>query len=305
MMSEEKDKAKKIIQQTAILSAVEKAEWFQLLSDMTDKQVADLIAILTPAPPKPMFAPKPAPKEIPAHPLMDLNQKEISTSVPFYELELPEHASASKFVPPVHPSNPIPVKIESKIPAPQDPTDLQQRVESIVKELEQKKTAVEPPHVPAPVPHTLPHLPPEIIPPQLAHHEPHIVKGPPLPERREPQVRQEMKPLVLKTPEDFAKLEPKNIHAANPNVELQTILSYMAEIGKKNKIYDVINNFEKSLLYRTYLNIGIALLNDAAADRDQAYANIINILQKNNQQWLSKEEFEAFADFRKSLDQMV
>ncbi|GAC1413394.1 MAG: hypothetical protein NVSMB66_5250 [Candidatus Doudnabacteria bacterium] len=122
---------------------------------------------------------------------------------------------------------------------------------------------------------------------------------------KKPELKVESAPLILKTAADFAKLEPKNIHASNPSEELQKILTYMAQIGNKNKIYEVIGNLEKSLLYKTYLNIGIALLNDANPDRNLAYENIINVLQKSNQQWFSKEEFEAFMDFRKRLDQMI
>jgi hypothetical protein len=268
----ELEKNKKIVQESAILSSVEKAEWIQLLPEMNDKQVADLLLILQPKPkPAPIvpFVP-PVPKAAPPSPHAPLNnnqpkvniaQKEISTSVPFYELEIPAHTGVS--------------------PAPTDPTELQNRVEQIVKELQQKKDYTTPHPLPAPSSAPAPSQRPII------------------------QTHVESHPLVLTSVEDFAKIEAKNIHGIDPNVELQKILSYMVEVGKKKKVYEVIENFEKSPLYRSYMQMGTELLNNPDPDRDSAYAAVITNFQNRNQQWLTKEEFEAFTDFRKRLDQMV
>ncbi|MDB4940403.1 MAG: hypothetical protein JWO40_828 [Candidatus Doudnabacteria bacterium] len=285
MRPEDIEKTKKVIQQASILSSVEKAEWVQLLSEMSDKEVNELVAILqnaaTPFPAEPVVLRKaPLP---PKPPKVDIKQKEISTSIPFYELELAEHSGA---VPPTTVHVPINGKI---IPAPSDPAELQNRVESIVKDLQHRKdNAMPESSVPVTAAAPLAKSAPEPVAP-LAVAKP-AVHG---------------EPLVLKTAEDFAKIEPKNIHGDDPYVELQTILSYMVQVGQRNKIYEVIDNFEKSLLYRTYMNIGLALLNDPNPDREASYNNVLNTMQRNGQQWLSKDEFEAFADFRKNLDQMV
>ncbi len=243
MHAEEIDKAKKLIQTSNILSSVERAEWVQLLADMNDKQVLELIKILTPRP----AVPKP-PAQPAYHLPVDIYQKEISSSIPFYEKELT---------------------------APTDPTHLQNHVENIVKELHHKAPIV--PSVSVPI------IPPK---PPTSH-----------------TPKMEIEAIV--NAEDFAKIEPSNLHERDPHQELQKILVAMSSIAKTSSLFDIIKIFQTSPLYQAYLKIGLALLEDPSPDRDEAYEFVVDGLKKRHDHWLSKMEFEAFADFRKRLEQMI
>jgi hypothetical protein len=282
MHPEDIEKTKKLIQQTSLLSSVEKAEWLQLLSEMNDKQILDLISILTPRP-KAQPVSKPLPLKV------DIHQREIGTSVPFYEAQIPAHTS-SPHVPNLG-AQKTPADLPSKktVPAPADPTDLQNRVENIVKELEYKKKEYS--------------LPPM--------HDPLNTPLYSQPVAPEPAPKPVMKPvpvqhqLDLKTPADFVNVSPEDIRGESPDTALQGLLSKMAEIGKKTRIYEIIDNLEKSPIYKAYIDIGVDLLNDPNPDRNAAYEILIGKRKKSGQAWLTKEEFEAFTDFRKRLDQMV
>src|SRR4051812_37657507 len=117
MRPEDLEKAKQLVSQSKILSTSEKADWLDLLPSMNDRQVAELMKILgepvwsapkqwAPAPlPPQMPVPRLRPTEKPqapppfVMPKIDIKQKEIPTSIPFYEKELPEHATASQLHP--------------------------------------------------------------------------------------------------------------------------------------------------------------------------------------------------------------
>ncbi len=274
MTNEELEKTKKLIQQTNILSSVEKAEWLQLIATMDDRQVSELVKILSPhpavvpvpsapaaIPPVPKVAPTPA---VQLH--VDITQKELPAahSAP---------AAASHDIPPKPVSN---------------STELQSRVESIVKELQQKKAGIplrEP--LSNPFPHPAPTSPPAPASPKTqpggSHKE--------LPD--------------LKTPADFEKLQPADLHGQEPAARLQQVLTKMAEVAKSNRIFDIVQAFERSSLYHAYIEMGTTLLSDPNPNRDGAYDNLVADMKSKGEQWLTKEELEAFVDFRNRLEQMV
>ncbi len=263
MHAEEIEKAKQLIRTSDILSSVEKAEWVQLLADMNDKQILELVKILTPIPAAPTLPtpPKPAMPQVPAFQMpVNIKQKEISSNIPFYEKELPAPHKQE----------------EIKQVRPTDPTDLQNRVENIVRELQHK-----PPVVPsAPIPASV-----QVK--AVSLHNPDIEIS------------------DITDTKDFVLISPSNLHEREPNAELQKILVVMAAAGKAGALFEAIKTFEKSPLYKTYLALGLALLNDASPNRDAVYAEIVEDMKKRGEPWMSKVEFEAFADFRKRLEQMI
>jgi len=346
MNQEQVDRVKKLIAEAKILSSLEKAEWLQLLVDMNDKQVFDLIRILSPksepvakagsglsspAPvPKPAglsaadqitsrtefkvkapTAPQPAviPASSPtAQPRVDIKQKEIGTSVPFYEKELPAEiapatAAAAQptlsrsqlIVPPKIPKVQPPVaKAPVAAPATTPPSPAALAAALAAQKAPQPQPAAAHPQPVAShpaiaassnnIPVGLPNLPRE------QRHD--TAPGPaPLPRPAELRTGSgqggDIK-LEFHSPEDFMKLSPNMLHSRDPIGVLQKVLNAVAQFAKQKKALPVVYHVEQSPLYSAYVNYGLAILNDSTEQRE-----------------LSKEEFESFADFRRELDKLV
>jgi len=289
------EQAKIIVQQSTLLSSLEKTEWLQLLAAMNEEQVAELIEILKPGAAVEMLqnapvipqATKPAPeapKPVFKPQLVDIKEKEIGTSKPLYELEIPEHTTVAKAPEPVIPKEQTVVVPKAPVvPAPSDPTALQQRVESIVKEMQNKNAPAKPNTPVAPAPVLKPQAKPVIA----------------------PKPKTQPEPLQLKTLEDFKKLTPAHLHGDTVIEDLQNIVLSISALSSRYKPFDLVAAIEESSLYKTYLEIGTALLNDSNPDRDSAYAKVVKDMDVKGQDFLTKDEFEAFADFRKKLEQFM
>ena len=319
MQLDQLEKAYKAVLGSEELSAQEKTEWLQLLPEMSPKQLVELIAILTPKP-KPVqetFVAKKAPvavqkpkvqepapiKKAPAPPKapvvippkqvqaekpawklpVDLSQKDLETSIPEYELELPA----------AHQTTPMPVAVN------QSPEDLQKKVESIIDKM---SGANKKPLPPAPTPqdlekllqHTEPIHPvePVVVQPLVTPKPPEIVRPEPSPQpapvavAARPEVFDE--PLALATVDDLAKLTPSALRK-DPVKTLQLIYEAVARFCKKHPGYAVVDRLESSRLYKAYVQTGIRMLNDTDSDRDKAYSRMIAEMQKNNQDYLTKQ----------------
>ncbi len=293
------EQAKSIIQQSTLLSSLEKTEWLQLLPAMNEEQVAELIEILKPGAAVEMLKNAPeipeAPKPVPQAPkplfkpqLVDIKEKEISTSKPLYELEIPEHTTVKAPEPVIPKEQTVVVPQAPVVPAPSDPTALQQRVENIVKEMQQKNNPPkEKPSTPVVAP---------VAPPILKVQSKPVVA---------PKPKTQPEPLQLKTLEDFKKLTPAHLHGDSAAEDLQNVILSISALSSKYKPFDLVAALEQSSLYKTYLEIGTALLNDSNPDRDSAYAKVVKDMDVKGQDFLTKDEFEAFADFRKKLEQFM
>ena len=87
---------------------------------------------------------------------------------------------------------------------------------------------------------------------------------------------------------DFAKLSAADLHYADPAKVLAALLAHIADLAKAEPVWVIDENLERSPLYQAYVDTGNATLNDPTADATRF--------------GMSREEFEAFVDFRKSLD---
>lgn len=280
MQAEQLEQIRAAIGRSSLLSAVERAEWLQLMDEMTDQQLHELTDILSPAQPaaaKPQGKPQQVRAGAPVFPpKVDIKEKELPAGIPLYEPEIPAHTGAQPagIVKPAAP-------LQQTAPAPVDPSALQKKVESLAKQA-------------APEAQGMPQHKPAAAEPQQAHHftEPKLSSGP-------------AETIALRTPEDFARLTAAHLHDADPKAELQKVYDSMLVLGKKSEIYEIISNFEKSPLYKTYIEMGIELLNDPDPDRDQAYQTVETAMQKSRKDFLTKEEFEAFADFRNKVEDLL
>jgi hypothetical protein len=87
---------------------------------------------------------------------------------------------------------------------------------------------------------------------------------------------------------DFAKLSTSDLHYSHPDRVLASLLQHIVELSRTEPVWSVVENLEQSPLYRAYVDTGKVLLDDWNADASRYD--------------MSREEFEAFVDFRKKLD---
>jgi hypothetical protein len=289
MQQQELEKVHKLISSSSLLTPDEKREWSQLLEEMSSKQVVELIKILSEHEPAKQAeqavhdlstavkkdALQPAAKHW--HMPVDLKQKELTTSIPEHELELPAP----------HPHD-APVMVKA------DPADVQKKVEQIMQEMRKAK---EPPITPGVSPDALENL----LKAKDVEHllgSAHKTQSAPA----VPKVQPKAEPLVLKQVEDLAGLTPNVLHGAKPRDVYQEILKHVASFIHKSSAYAVVSQIEASRLYKTYVSMGTKLLNDTSTDRDLAYKKVVDEAMSSGHDYLTKEEFELFVDFRKELD---
>lgn len=341
MNQEQVDRAKKLIMDAKVLSSLEKAEWMQLIPEMNDKQILDLIRILSPqtgpvpkisgssaaaaipsvpkapsiseilaqAAPKPKIPGTAAPASAAAtsfQPKVDIAQKELTTPVPFYEQELPQHSTVKEETPP--PFDLSKLQIIPKQPKPAAPGVPAEKPEKPVSvaaanPIAAPKSSVTPPQPvskaqpiqSAPVAAAAPAAKPQPaaveIPDLASVARKETAPGPaPLPKPAELRAKSEAADIKLdfRNPEDFMKVSPNMLHGRDPYAVLQKILNSVTTFAKSKKSLPVVYHIEQSPLFVAYVNYGLAGLND-----------------KTEQRELSREEFEAVADFRRELDKIV
>lgn len=251
MRFEDIQKVKALIDASTLLSTLEKAEWLQLLPNMNDKQVAELISILTP--------------------------------------HQPNNEKPAQSVPPVQP-------ISAPVPSPVNPEDLQKKVSGIAaqfsapieKHVAKEKTEL---NIPPETFQKTPQVDPAVMKGFKANQVPH--QEPPKPK---PQLG------ALKTAEDFAGVTPDMLHDRDPKFFFKQIYEALSSIRDRAKAYQMLEKFETSSLYQTYVEVGLKLLNDDSKDRNKAYETLLKYEQSQGKPYLTREEFEAMADFRTQLD---
>ncbi len=285
MRSEEEARAHKLIFESKILSSVEKAEWLQLLPQMNDKQILELVKILLPD--QNPSSPSSSAQAKPLISMVHLDEKEIGSTKPEFELELPAQAKPAA----------------KPAPAPGDPFVLQKKVEQMAKTSPAKPAApVAPPASMPPAPASNPAKPLAQAtqkPPATPIPQAPISHTAPLPTPQR-DTQHTPKALSLTSVDDFSKITAGAIHGGNPKV-----LDVMMEIAKKQRSYAALTSFERSPLYNTYVTMGISLLNDPNPDRDAAYQRVVQYYMKNNQEYLTKEEFEVMTDLRTEIDKVL
>jgi hypothetical protein len=294
MRTETFKQAHMLLLDSVLLNSVERKEWLQLLPEMTEKQGLELIRLLSNhEKPKPLIVAKEevrpkAPKAdvvIPPWKMpVDIKQKELETSIPEYELELP-----APHIAPVKSVKPGELSLE----------ELHKKVEHMV---EQVKAPIPPKPESAKQPQSKGTALENLLRPS---HPDYLLeddhKHVPKPAEPKPAPTAE---LVLDNVEDFTRLSPAMIHGKKPSEVFGEILKSAVKFAKKHPSYLVVSNLEQSPLYKTYVDTGLKLLNNIEADRDKAFAGIVEKAMKEGQNFLSKAEFEVFIDFRAQLDKL-
>jgi len=107
-------------------------------------------------------------------------------------------------------------------------------------------------------------------------------------------------------PEDLAKIDLKYLRSgAGPQAVLVNLLKKITVFNQKFKFTAILGQVEKSPLYKSYYDLGFSLLNDDNQDRDAVWAKYQKNISLQGQSAMTLEEFEAFTDFRKSLERIL
>jgi hypothetical protein len=107
-------------------------------------------------------------------------------------------------------------------------------------------------------------------------------------------------------PEDLAKIDLKYLRSgAGPQAVLVNLLKKITVFNQKFKFTAILGQVEKSPLYKSYYDLGFSLLNDDNPDRDAVWAKYQKNISLQGQSAMTLEEFEAFTDFRKSLERIL
>lgn len=264
MRFEDLQKIKQLIGSSNILSPMEKAEWLQLLPNMNDKQTSELAAILTPK-----NIASFAPAKPPAPKLPDIRQKEI-----------PAHLISIQPIKSITPEN-----LQKKV---------EQAAEMYAKPTTERAQPTERTHL---------EIPRETF-KESTYVNPDVLEALRSNQTAKSEIPHEKFQLgALITEDDFKELTADMLHDySSPETFFKQVLDSLSKITPRSLLYAVIVAFEKSPLYRVYVDFGIALLNDPAENRDQVYANTLKNAQQRGEPYLNRAEFEAMTDFRGQMD---
>ncbi len=110
----------------------------------------------------------------------------------------------------------------------------------------------------------------------------------------------------IRTVQDLKKIQTAHLRQNDLAKQIQLIKSKIIALINANRVlpYYVVNAFEASPLFQTYLSIGEKLITNTNPDRNQAYNDSVEAAQANDEDTLKIEEFEAIADLRKQIEQL-
>ena len=98
----------------------------------------------------------------------------------------------------------------------------------------------------------------------------------------------------MQTPEDLTSLSVGFLRQGDPQLVLTNLLHAIVDMTKKYTVTNLVGKIEESPLYKAYYNTGYAALNSGALASASAHPET-----------LTKDEFEAFTDFRRSMEQIL
>jgi hypothetical protein len=109
----------------------------------------------------------------------------------------------------------------------------------------------------------------------------------------------------IKTPDDLSNLPVDYLRQGDPKANLEDLLQRIANLTHHYKFNSFIGKIEQSPLYKEYSKLGLTILNDTQENRDAIYQSYQRNAAQHSQPYLTKEEFEAFTDFRKAEDRIL
>lgn len=265
------------ITRSPLLTQIEKAEWLQLMGEMTEAQSSELSAILVAS----------------EQALQQINQQnsqkaqvakqqqaaELQKAIQ-HNLEKPQE----QLQPATHPAVTQPdwraqIAEQQKNPL-SSASGLKLKLDS-----SKETSGADLPQEPA-----MPAIQPPPVP-----------KPSPVPQKVEPKYPS----FEIKTPDDLSNLSVDYLHEGDPKANLEHLLETIANLTRHYKFTSFIGKIEESPLYKEYSRLGLTVLNDTQENRDAIYQSYQKNAAQHSQPYLSKEEFEAFTDFRRDEDHIV
>jgi hypothetical protein len=138
-------------------------------------------------------------------------------------------------------------------------------------------------------------------PPMSSAQPPPVPKTVSTPQKPAPQLPS----FQIKTPDDLSNLPVDYLRQGDPKANLESLLQSIANLTHRYKFNSFIGKIEQSPLYKEYSKLGLTILNDTQENRDAIYQSYQRNAAQHSQPYLTKEEFEAFTDFRKAEDRIL
>jgi hypothetical protein len=272
MTNQELQKLREQITASTLLSQIERAEWIQLLPEMNDAQAAELASILQSAH---AYVPKASVLPPPRQSRLLPDEKELPIGVQLAALEsgiagdLPEHATN----PPVA----APVVAQPRVIA---------------------TPVMQPPVISQPVAQPQPpiHARPEwqkAITHELNPHESTLLHQTLVQQENQQAHAKVILTQSIQKPADLETLDMAFLRQGDPKIVFDNLLDAIVAMAKHYSVTDIAGKVEMSPLYRMYYASGLSALNTGT------------LPEQGDASFFSKEEFEAFTDFRSHMDHII
>ena len=107
----------------------------------------------------------------------------------------------------------------------------------------------------------------------------------------------------ITNPEDLSKIGFSDVNSIGFNGGLNAIGQKVEQLSREQSIPKnlVLNNFYKSPLYETYVNMGVAVMNDKGGDQKAAFEKVLDNYKKAGQDYLTRDQFLAVHALKKKL----
>jgi len=109
----------------------------------------------------------------------------------------------------------------------------------------------------------------------------------------------------ITNPEDLSKIGFSDVNSIGFDGGLNAIGQKVEQLSREQSIPKnlVLNNFYKSPLYETYVNMGVAVMNDKGRDQKAAFEKVLDNYKKAGQDYLTRDQFLAVHALKKKLQQ--
>ncbi|HEV8601456.1 MAG TPA: hypothetical protein VGQ87_02550 [Patescibacteria group bacterium] len=110
----------------------------------------------------------------------------------------------------------------------------------------------------------------------------------------------------VKYVDDLKRIRIVHLRQGNLSVQVSKIKSKISYLAAVNHLFpqEVVSIFELSPLFRLYLTVGNAMMNNASSDRRSAFEEAINKIRESGNEDMTLSEFETIADLRKEIERM-
>ena len=112
---------------------------------------------------------------------------------------------------------------------------------------------------------------------------------------------------AISNPEDLGKISLSDVQDVGFDKGLGQILEKVKQLAREKSIPSnlLVNNFYKSPFYNTYVNMGVAVMNDKSGDQKAAFEKILKNYQSAGRDYLTREQFLAVHALKKRMQKDI